>query len=101
MKQFFLTMAGVFAGLAIFLVGVPIVLISLAVSATSAPPAPARAVLELDLRDPLTDQAPHNALLGFGRSGTSVMSIIETLHHAESDARVKAAGLPKSNARPP
>ena len=89
MKQFFLTMAGVFAGLAIFLVGVPIVLISLAFSATSAPPAPARAVLELDLRDPLTDQAPHNALLGFGRSGTSVMSIIETLHHAESDARVK------------
>ncbi len=89
MKQFLMTMAGVFAGLAIFLVGVPIVLIGLAFSATSAPPAPARAVLELDLREPLSDQAPRNALLGFGRGGTSVMSIIETLRHAERDGRVK------------
>jgi protease IV len=102
MKQFLLTMAGVFAGLAIFLVGVPIVLIGLAFSATSAPTAPARAVLELDLREPLTDQAPHNALLGFGRSGTSVMSIIETLHHAESDARVKGllVRLPEAGIEP-
>ena len=95
-------MAGVFAGLAIFLVGVPIVLIGLAFSAASAPTAPARAVLELDLREPLTDQAPHNALLGFGRGGASVMSIIETLTHAEGDDRVKGllVRLPEGGVEP-
>ena len=34
MKQFLLTMAGVFAGLALFFVGVPFLLISLAMNAT-------------------------------------------------------------------
>ena len=38
MKQFLITTAGVFAGLLIFLIGVPFVLITLAVSATG--PAP-------------------------------------------------------------
>lgn len=102
MKQFLMTMAGVVAGLAIFLVGAPIVLIGLAFSAASAPPVPARAVLELDLREPLTDQEPHNTLLGFGRRGASVMSIIETLHHAESDGRVKGllVRLPEGGVEP-
>jgi protease-4 len=90
MKQFLITAAGVFAGLMIFVIGVPIVLIAIAASATGPQAVPAKAVLELDLRDPLTDQSPQNPLTGLGRKGNSVMSIIETLHRAESDDRVKA-----------
>jgi len=89
MKQFLITMAGVFAGLMIFLVGVPIMLVAMAMGASSPAAVPHKSVLELDLRGPLTDQAPHNPLWGIGRNSTAVMSIIETLHHAESDDRVR------------
>lgn len=89
MKQFLITAAGVFAGLVLFLIGVPIVLVAIAASAAGPEPIPAKAVLELDLRDPLTDQSPQNPLAGFGQRSKSVMGIIETLHRAESDDRVK------------
>src|SRR5213080_4703933 len=89
MKQFLITAAGVFAGLMIFLIGVPVVLIALAANATGPESVPAKAVIELDLREPLTDQSPQNPLTGFGHRGNSVMSIVETLHRAESDDRVK------------
>jgi len=89
MKQFLITAAGVFAGLMIFLIGVPIVLISIAASAAGRETTPAKAVLELDLRDPLTDQSPQNPLSGIGHRANSVMSIVESLHRAESDDRVK------------
>jgi len=102
MKQFLITAAGVFAGLVIFLIGVPIVLIGMAMSATAPAPTPARTVLELDLRDPLTDQAPHNPLWGIGRNSTSVMSIIETLRRAEKDDKVKGllVRLPEGGVEP-
>jgi len=102
MKQFLITAAGVFAGLVIFLIGVPIVLIGMAMSATAPAPTPAKTVLELDLRDPLTDQAPHNPLWGIGRNSTSVMSIIETLRRAEKDDKVKGllVRLPESGIEP-
>lgn len=102
MKQFLITAAGVFAGLTIFLIGVPFVLISLALSATAPAPAPARAVLELDLRQPLTDQDRANPLLGIGRGGASVMSIIETLRRAETDDHVKGVlvRLPEAGVEP-
>jgi protease-4 len=90
MKQFLMTAAGVFAGLMLFLIGVPIVLVAIAASAAGPEPTPAKAVLELDLRDPLTDQSPQNPLLGLGQRSNSVMRIVETLHRAESDDRVKA-----------
>lgn len=89
MKQFLITTAGVFAGLLVFMIGVPLLLISLAVSSTAPPPLPGKTVLELDLRDPLTDQAPHNPLMGLGRNSTSVMSIVSTLRRAEADERIK------------
>lgn len=89
MKQFLITAAGVFAGLILFLVGVPVVLVAIAASAAGPEPVPAKAVLELDLRDPLTDQSPQNPLAGFGQRSRSVMGIVETLHRAESDDRVK------------
>jgi protease-4 len=102
MKQFLITAAGVFAGLMIFLVGVPFVLVSLALSAAGPAPTPTRTVLELDLRDGLTDQAPQSPLAGFGRSSTSVMSIVEGLHRAQDDDRVKGllVRLPEGGIEP-
>jgi protease-4 len=93
MKQFLITAAGVFAGLLIFMIGVPFVLISMAAAAAGPAPAPSRAVLELDLRDPLTDQSPQNLLAGFARRGHSAMSIIEGLRRAETDDRVRGVLL--------
>ncbi len=90
MKQFLITAAGVFAGLLLFLVGVPFLLIVMAAGASKPAVVPAQAVLTLDLRDPLTDQEPMNPLASLGRRSLSVMSIIETLHAAESDGKVKA-----------
>lgn len=102
MKQFLITAAGVFAGLVIFLVGVPILLIGMAVSATAPAPMPTKTVLELDLRQPLSDQAPNNPLWGLGRNSQSVMSIIETLHRAEDDERIKGllVRLPEGGVEP-
>jgi len=102
MKQFLITAAGVFAGLMIFLVGVPFVLVSLALSAAGPAPTPARTVLELDLRDALTDQAPQSPLAGFGRNSMAVMTIIEGLDRAEDDDRIKGllVRLPEGGLEP-
>lgn len=89
MKQFLITAAGVFAGLMIFLIGVPFLLIVMAVGAASGSPTPSRGVLELDLRDGLTDQSPQNPLANLGGAPMSVMSIIEGLDKAEDDDRVR------------
>jgi protease-4 len=89
MKQFLLTVAGVFAGLMIFLIGVPFVLIAMAANAAGPGPLPAKAVLELDLREPLTDQSPQSPLAGIGRRSQSVMGVIEGLRRAETEDRVK------------
>jgi protease-4 len=90
MKQFLITAAGVFAGLVLFLVGVPFVLVVMAASATKPEPTPVHAVLNLDLRQPLSDQEPSNPLAAIGRRSLSVMSVIQTLHRAETDDHVKA-----------
>ena len=90
MKQFLTTLAGVFAGLILFFVGLPFLLVvMIAASAKPAPP-PARTVLSLDLRRPLTDQEPQNPFAAFGGSRLSVMSVASTLKRAERDAAVKA-----------
>lgn len=102
MKQFLITAAGVFAGLMIFLIGVPIVLVSMAASAAGPAPVPQRTVLELDLRDPLTDQSPQNPFAGIGRRSQSVMSIVEGLRRASADDRIKAVlvRLPEDGMEP-
>ena len=89
MKQFVITVAGVFAGLALFFIGLPILLI--AIVAGSAKPAgpPARTVLALDLRRNLSDQAAQSPLAVFSGSSHSVLSVIQALHRAETDDRVK------------
>ncbi len=90
MKQFFLTMAGVFAGLLVFFVVVPFLLImSIVASAQPKDTTPSVAVLQLDLRDGLTDQDPQNPFAMFGGSGMSVISVIEALKHAQTDDKVK------------
>ena len=90
MKQFFLTMLGVFAGLVTFFIVLPVIgLILLAAAAGAAKPTtPSNTVLELDLREGLTDQTPTNPFAMFG-SGTSVMQIVDTLAQAEKDSSVK------------
>ena len=87
MKQFLLTMAGVVAGLMIFFVGLPLMLI---LSALSAPrPVAAASVLELDLRRTLNDQDAQNPLALLGKRSLSTMSVVESLRRAETDAKVK------------
>ncbi len=89
MKQFFLTVLGVFTGLILFLVVLPIVLIIAAAASSSEPATPANAVLELDLREGLTDQVSTNPFAAFGGSGLSVVGIVDTLAQAEKDTHVK------------
>lgn len=90
MKQFFLTVLGVFAGMFLFLVVVPFVFIAVAIgSASSEEPTPRNTVLELDLREGVTDQVPNNPFAIFGGSGLSTVQIVDTLAQAGKDDRVK------------
>jgi protease-4 len=90
MKHFLLTLAGVFVGLTLFFIGVPFLLLSIALNGSRAAPTPAASVLALDLRGPLTDQEPETLLGLFGQHPLSVMRVIQTLKRAETDSRVKA-----------
>ena len=92
MKQFLITAAGVFVGLTIFLIGVPFLLISAAAGALAPEPLPSKMVLTLDLRGAMTDQDAGFSSLFRGGS-TSVISVVETLHRAENDGRVKGVFL--------
>ncbi len=88
MKQFLLTVAGVFVGLVLFMVVVPLALIGLAISSAQPAPITGRAVLTLDLRNGLTDQAPQSGLAIFGSGNLSVMGIEDGLRRAASDSHV-------------
>jgi protease-4 len=88
MKQFLLTVAGVFFGLVLFVIVVPALLIALAISGSRPAPLPAHAVLSLDLRGVLTDQEAQDGLAIFGGRGPSVMGIEETLRRASADSNV-------------
>lgn len=91
MKQFFLTVAGVFVGLVLFFFAAIFGMIGVIASAAgSEPKNPAVAVLELDLRQGLTDQSPNNPFAAFGGSGISVLEVVEKLRAAEADPKVKA-----------
>ena len=91
MKQFLITIAGVFVGLLLFFVAVPILLIASIIGAASeGPDIPAQSVLTLDLRESLSDQTGGSPFAAFGGSGLSVMQVVTTLHEAEDDKRIKA-----------
>ena len=90
MKQFLITLAGVFAGLLLFFVGVPLLLIAMAAAAAEPKGLAGDTVLALDLRDGLSDQQPTNPFAAFSRQSVSVMKVVTALHHAEKDDHVKA-----------
>jgi protease-4 len=102
MKNFAITVAGVFVALLLFFVGIPIVIVTMVASSAQPSGTPARAVLSLDLRQGLPDQDPSSALAMLRQRGNSVMSIIQTLRRAEADSRVKAVfvRLPESGVAP-
>jgi protease-4 len=82
-------MAGVFAGLILFFVGVPFLLIASLVGSAKPAPTPAQTILTLDLRQALADQETQNPLSFLNAHALSVISTVETLRHAEHDSRVK------------
>jgi protease-4 len=90
MKQFVLTVAGVFVGLLLFFVGVPLLIVAMVASAARPANPPEVSVLQLDLRGALPDQDPGSALAALRIHSPSVISIAQTLRRAESDERVKA-----------
>jgi protease-4 len=90
LKQFLITVAGVLVGLILFVVIVPMVLISsMAKSASNHAEAsmPKAIVLGLDLRDDITD-GPSTSPFHFG-GGTSVVDIVSKLDAASRDNKVK------------
>jgi len=91
MKQFLLTVAGVFVGLVLFVIVLPVALIGVAISNSHPAPITGRTVLTLDLRGGLTDQEPQGGLEIFGGHALSVMGIEDTLRRAAADDHV--AGL--------
>lgn len=101
MKQFFITVAGVFAGLVLFFVVVPLVLVLGLVSAAQPAATPARSVLELDLRRSLTDQDPSGPFAAL-TGDLSVMRIVRTLERAGNDDAVRGVlvRLPEGGMEP-
>ena len=89
MKQFMITVAGVFVGLMLFFIGLPFVLIVMAAGAAKPDATPAHSVLQLDLRQTLTDQSVQSPFAAFSGGGLSVMGIVQTLRAAEGDDKVK------------
>ena len=89
MKHFFLTLAGVLAGLTIFAIGAPIVLLGIIAVAARPAPLPDRTVLVLDLRGPITDQDSQGPLAAFQGGGVSVLGVERALRRAEYDERVR------------
>jgi protease-4 len=88
MKQFLITVAGVFAGLLLFAIFVPFALLAWVIGASRPEPLPPHAVLNLDLRAGLTDQEPSDGFGLFGGRQLSVLGVEETLRRAADDARV-------------
>ncbi|MDQ0463468.1 protease-4 [Caulobacter ginsengisoli] len=105
MKQFLLTMAGVFVGLMLFFFVAMVSFfgfIASIASSSSKDITPAHAVLELDLRQGLSDQDPQNAFAIFSGGSQSVMTIIQVLRAAETDNKVEAifVRLPEGGVAP-
>jgi len=87
MKQFLITMAGVLAGLILFMVVAPILLFSvIANSASQAPATPSAVVLQIDLRNQISDQRNRMA---FFAPQLSTVEIIRKLDAASRDNKVK------------
>jgi protease IV len=89
-KQFLVTIAGVFVGLFLFLVIFPIAPIATAANSAKQSAAVQIArdtVLQLDLREPMPDQRPRGLL--FGGPANATVETVRKLELAETDDRVK------------
>jgi protease-4 len=89
MKQFLVTVAGVFSGLLLFFVGLPLLFVVIVAAAAKPAPPPQNAVLSLDLRQKLPDQDPVNPLAFLGGRSLSTLSVAATLRRAAHDPDVK------------
>jgi protease IV len=105
MKQFLLTLAGVFCGLLLFFLGLPILALMVIAGSSQPAPAPANTLLSLDLRQSLSDQDPNTPLAFLNGRSLSVVSVVATLSRAAHDPSVKAllirlpeGGLPPAQA---
>jgi len=102
MKQFAVTVAGVFVALLLFFVGIPLILIILAAGAAQPATTPSHAVLALDLRKGLPDQDASGPFGFITQRGASVLSIAQNLRRAEKDDKIKAVfvRLPEGGVAP-
>lgn len=90
MKQFLITVAGVFLGLILFFVAIPVMLIGAAAGSSNQEPTVAsETVLSIDLRQPIIDQTPVSAFGSFGASSLSVVDLVRKLEAAETDTKIK------------
>lgn len=89
MKQFLITVAGVFTGLALFVIGVPLLILALASAAMRPAPISPRSVLVLDLRGGLADQDSQSPLALIQGKTLSVIGVEETLRRAAGDDKVR------------
>jgi protease-4 len=89
MKQFLVTVAGVFSGLLLFFIGLPLLFVVIVASAARPPPPIQNAVLSLDLREKLPDQDPSNPFAFLGARSLSTLSVAATLHRAARDPDVR------------
>ena len=89
MKSFLIAVAGTLAGLLLFFIGLPILVVAIAANSMKPEPAPARAVIQLDLRQTISDQGSTEAFDLFQGRTLSVLSVAQTLREAETDSHVK------------
>jgi protease IV len=102
MKQFLITVAGVFVGLALFMIGVPLLIFWVVSSSMQPARLAARNVLVLDLRGGLTDQETQNPIALLQGKSLSVLGVEETLRRAGGDDRIKGlfVRLPEAGMAP-
>jgi protease IV len=105
MKQFLVTLAGVFCGLLLFFLGLPLLVLAIAAGSSQPAPTPANTILSLDLRQSLSDQDPNTPFAFLNGRTLSVVSVVSTLSRAAHDPSVKAllirlpeGGLPPAQA---
>jgi len=105
MKQFLITVTGVFVGMLLFSIASLVILFAgISALAGMGRPSPtlAQSVLTLDLRGGLTDQPSSNPLISLTAGPMSVLEIVQTLGRAEKDSDIKGLmlRLPESGMEP-
>lgn len=85
MRQFFITILGTIVGIFVFFIG--IFILFAVIGMASAPKAPTKSVLNLDLRYSVQDHSSGNSL--FGSAPLSVVDTVKALNAAKTDDKVK------------